>query len=117
MGRIADSVTRTRMMAIVVGAMGIISFPLGTALGVFAIWLLCFEPAAKALVLPAYEWTLKTSHIFNLLDARGAVSVNERPMFIARVRNLAKRCAQAYVEKEKKSEARNSKPETISRSE
>lgn len=48
------------------------------------------------LVLPAYEWTLKTSHIFNMLDARGAVSVNERPMFIARVRNLAKKCAATY---------------------
>ena len=50
-----------------------------------------------ALVLPAYEWTLKTSHVFNMLDARGAVSVNERPTYIARVRNLAKKCAQAYL--------------------
>lgn len=49
------------------------------------------------LVLPAYEWTLKTSHAFNMLDARGAVSVNERPTYIARVRNLAKRCAQMYM--------------------
>ena len=56
--------------------------------------------AAGALILPAYEWTLKTSHVFNMLDARGAVSVNERPTYIARVRNLAKKCAQAYQAKE-----------------
>ncbi|OIO37193.1 MAG: glycine--tRNA ligase subunit alpha [Candidatus Omnitrophica bacterium CG1_02_46_14] len=53
-------------------------------------------PSAEALVLPAYEWTLKTSHLFNMLDARGAVSVNERPAMIARVRALAKKCAQSY---------------------
>ncbi len=51
----------------------------------------------EVLVLPAYEWTLKTSHAFNMLDARGAVSVNERPTYIARVRNLAKKCAQHYM--------------------
>lgn len=51
------------------------------------------------LVLPAYEQLLKTSHAFNLLDARGAVSVNERPTLIAGVRNLAKRCAEAYLER------------------
>ena len=55
------------------------------------------EPDPKSLVLPAYEWTLKTSHVFNMLDARGAVSVNERPTYIGRVRGLAKRCAQAYM--------------------
>jgi len=55
------------------------------------------EPDAKSLVLPAYEWTLKTSHVFNMLDARGAVSVNERPTYIGRVRGLAKKCAQAYM--------------------
>ena len=58
------------------------------------------EPSAETMILPAYEWTLKTSHAFNMLDARGAVSVNERPTFIGRVRNLAKRCAQAYMLKE-----------------
>lgn len=57
------------------------------------------EPDAKSLVLPAYECTLKTSHIFNMLDARGAVSVNERPTYIARVRALAKRCAQAHMKR------------------
>ncbi len=55
------------------------------------------SPARKVLVLPAYEYTLKASHVFNMLDARGIVSVNERPTYIARVRNLAKRCAQAYL--------------------
>jgi glycyl-tRNA synthetase alpha chain len=48
------------------------------------------------LVLPAYEWTLKCSHMFNTLDARGAVSVTERVGVIKRVRDLAVRCAQAY---------------------
>ena len=49
------------------------------------------------LVLPAYEQLLKSSHAFNLLDARGAVSVNERPTLIAGIRNSAKRCAEAYL--------------------
>ena len=53
----------------------------------------------EKLVLPAYEWTLKTSHAFNMLDARGAVSVNERPNFIRRVRRLAKQCAELYMGK------------------
>jgi len=49
------------------------------------------------LVMPAYEATLKTSHLFNLMDARGAVSVTERVVLIGRVRRLAVRVAQAYV--------------------
>ena len=60
--------------------------------------LLADEKAEPKLILPAYELTLKTSHVFNMLDARGAVSVNERPTYIARVRNLAKKCAQLYLE-------------------
>jgi len=52
----------------------------------------------KGFVLPAYDQVLKCSHTFNLLDARGAISVTERTGFIARVRNLARACAQAYVE-------------------
>lgn len=52
---------------------------------------------AKGLVLPAYDQVLKCSHTFNLLDARGAISVTERTGFVARVRNLARACAQAYV--------------------
>ncbi|MDD4169549.1 MAG: glycine--tRNA ligase subunit alpha [Desulfotomaculaceae bacterium] len=52
----------------------------------------------QGFVLPAYDYVLKCSHSFNLLDARGAISVTERTGFIARVRNLARACAQAYVE-------------------
>ena len=52
----------------------------------------------KDLVLPAYDLCLKASHHFNILDARGAVSVNERPALIAKVRNLARVCAEKYLE-------------------
>jgi len=51
----------------------------------------------KGLVLPAYDYTLKCSHSFNLLDARGAISVTERTGFIGRVRKLARLCAEEYV--------------------
>ena len=50
------------------------------------------------LALPAYEYVLKCSHVFNLLDARGAVSVTERAAYIGRIRDLAKRCAQMYLD-------------------
>ncbi|MEW6064056.1 MAG: glycine--tRNA ligase subunit alpha [Bacillota bacterium] len=56
----------------------------------------------KGLVLPAYDYVLKCSHTFNLLDARGAISVSERQGFIARVRQMARACAQAYVEQREK---------------
>jgi glycyl-tRNA synthetase alpha chain len=46
---------------------------------------------------PAYEYCLKCSHMFNLLDARGAISVTERTAYIGRVRNLAKRAANGYA--------------------
>jgi len=49
------------------------------------------------LVLPAYEYCLKCSHMFNLLDARGAISVTERTGYIGRIRNLARACAEGYV--------------------
>jgi glycyl-tRNA synthetase alpha chain len=49
------------------------------------------------LVLPAYEYCLKCSHTFNLLDARGAISVTERTGYIARIRNLARLSAEAYL--------------------
>jgi glycyl-tRNA synthetase alpha chain len=52
----------------------------------------------RGLVLPAYDQVLKCSHAFNLLDARGAISVTERAAYIARVRALARRVAQAYLE-------------------
>lgn len=51
----------------------------------------------EELVLPAYEYCLKCSHTFNLLDARGAISVTERTGYIARIRNLARLCAVAYL--------------------
>ena len=57
---------------------------------------------AAGLVQPAYDYALKCSHTFNLLDARGAISVTERQSFIARVRNLARLCATAYVEQREK---------------
>ncbi len=52
---------------------------------------------ADRLVLPAYEYCLKCSHTFNLLDARGAISVTERTGYIGRIRNLARQCAEGYV--------------------
>ncbi len=51
----------------------------------------------KNLVLPAYDYCLKCSHTFNLLDARNAISVTERTQYIARIRNLAKACAEKYL--------------------
>jgi len=51
----------------------------------------------KKLVYPAYSFVLKASHTFNLLDARGAVSQSERPRYIGRIRFLAKRCAELYL--------------------
>jgi glycyl-tRNA synthetase alpha chain len=57
----------------------------------------CLE-VEPPLVLPALEASLKMSHLFNLLDARGAVSVAERVVLIARVRKLAVRAAKAYLE-------------------
>ena len=53
-------------------------------------------------VQPAYDYLLKCSHTFNLLDARGAISVAERQGYIARVRHLARNCALAYVEQRRK---------------
>ena len=51
----------------------------------------------KQLPLPAYDQALKASHLFNLLDARGVISVTERQAYIGRVRALAKRCCEAFV--------------------
>ncbi len=53
----------------------------------------------RGLVYPAYDFCLKCSHAFNILDARGALSVTERTNYIARVRNLAKMSAELYVSK------------------
>ena len=57
----------------------------------------CARLLEEELVLPAYDLCLKCSHTFNLLDARGAISVAERTAFIARIRNLAKGCATGYL--------------------
>jgi len=50
------------------------------------------------LALPAYEMVLKAAHTFNLLDARGAISVTERAAYMARIRALSRQVAQAYVD-------------------
>ncbi len=57
----------------------------------------CRKLLACDLTLPAYDYCIKTSHLFNLLDARGAISVAERTGYIARVRGLARRCAERYI--------------------
>ncbi len=62
----------------------------------------CARVAQKQLVLPAYDFVLKASHAFNLLDARGAISVTERAHYIGRVRNLARMCAEGYVAQREK---------------
>ena len=57
------------------------------------------DGAGRAIVMahPAYDQCIKASHLFNLLDARGVISVTERQAYIGRVRALAKRCADAFV--------------------
>lgn len=52
----------------------------------------------SGLVLPAYDYILKCSHTFNLLEARGAISVTERTGYIGRVRHLSRECAKAYLQ-------------------
>ena len=54
---------------------------------------------AAGAVLPGYDYVLKCSHVFNLLDSRGAISISERTAFIGRVRALARLCAKAFVAK------------------
>jgi glycyl-tRNA synthetase alpha chain len=54
--------------------------------------------AQSKLVLPAYDYCLKCSHVFNLLNARGAISVNERTNYIGRVRNMARISAELYIQ-------------------
>jgi glycyl-tRNA synthetase len=57
----------------------------------------CERCLERGLTRPAYDFVLKTSHMFNLLDARGAISVTERTGYIARVRNIARKVAESYV--------------------
>jgi len=56
----------------------------------------CKRTLEAGLVLPAYDFVLKCSHAFNMLDARGAIAVTERTGYILRVRTLAKACCEAY---------------------
>ena len=56
------------------------------------------EDGAIAMALPAYDQCIKASHAFNLLDARGVISVTERQSYILRVRTLAKACGAAWLE-------------------
>jgi glycyl-tRNA synthetase alpha chain len=51
----------------------------------------------EQLVLPAYDHVLKASHLFNIMDARGAIAVAERQSYIGRIRDLCKQCAEVYV--------------------
>ncbi|HHW07911.1 MAG TPA: glycine--tRNA ligase subunit alpha [Clostridia bacterium] len=62
----------------------------------------CLRLLEAGVVQPAYDYCLKCSHTFNLLDARGAISVTERTGFIARVRHLARMCAQGYLAEREK---------------
>jgi glycyl-tRNA synthetase alpha chain len=56
--------------------------------------------ASQPLVLPAYDHVLKASHLFNVMNARGAIAVAERASYIGRIRDLCKACATAWVELE-----------------
>ncbi len=74
----------------------------------FELFSLCEKEADRlvgtGLVHPGYEQVLKCSHLFNLLEARGALSVTERTGYIARVRNLARKVARTYVKQFDKQE-------------
>lgn len=59
----------------------------------------CVRLVEAGLIRPAYDFVIKNSHLFNLLEARGAISVSERTNFIARIRRLARSCAMAFREK------------------
>jgi len=58
----------------------------------------CAALVGKGLALPAYDHCIKASHRFNLLDARGAISVTERAAYIGRVRALAKACCETWID-------------------
>ena len=57
----------------------------------------CDKCLANGCVLPAYDMVMKSSHVFNMLDARNAISVTERAGYIARVRELMKKVSSAYI--------------------
>jgi glycyl-tRNA synthetase alpha chain len=56
----------------------------------------------RGLVLPSLDYVIKCSHTFNLLDARGVISVTERTRYITRIRHLARKVAHLYVEQREK---------------
>ena len=58
----------------------------------------CIALASAKLAQPAYDQCLKAAHIFNLLDARGVISVTERVAYINRIRNLARQCCQVWLD-------------------
>ena len=62
----------------------------------------CLNLINKGLPLPAYDYCMKCSHLFNLLDARGSISVTERARYILEIRELAKNSANLYLEKYEK---------------
>jgi len=64
----------------------------------------CEALIKNKLAIPAYDYCLKCSHTFNLLDARGVIGVSERANYIGRVRNLAKYCAETYLDTRKEME-------------
>ena len=57
----------------------------------------CLKLIEKKLAQPAYDQCLKAGHIFNLLEARGVISVTERASYIAKIRNLARKCCEEWV--------------------
>ena len=59
----------------------------------------CKRAIENGTILPAYDLTIKSSHVFNILDARNAISVTERESYILRIRKLASMCATAYLKK------------------
>ena len=61
----------------------------------------CKSLLKKKLPLPAYDQCLKASHVFNLLDARGAIGVAQRTEFISRIRDLAKESGEIWLESQK----------------
>jgi glycyl-tRNA synthetase alpha chain len=76
------------------------SFETADAAMLFQLFNMYEKEAQRALddklVIPSYDYVLKCSHVFNLLDAQGAISVTERTGYIGRVRNLARNCARQY---------------------
>jgi len=79
-----------------------------------------YEAEAKRLMqaqlaLPGYEMVLKAAHTFNLLDARGAISVTERAAYIGRIRNLARSVSQSYFDSRLRQDFPMCPPEQLER--